>query len=266
MDDAGRTVRLDSPAQRVVSLIPARTDLILALGAADRLITRTAYDEDPRIAGLPSLGDALTPSVEWLVAQRPDLVIAWPDRQLRNVIERLEAADIAVYASRTESLEDVRRSIEHMGALLDLDAAADSLRQRFDDTIAQVRALVAGLPRPVVAYFIGLDPPMAAGPGTFIDELIEIAGGENVFADSPVLWPAVSVEETVVRQPDVVIVSTAGSTPGQVLEHLRSSPGWRSLEAVRAGNVYVVDASLFNRPGPRLMEALRKLAGVFHGS
>ncbi len=260
IDDVGRTVHLETPAARVVSLIPARTDLLLALGAADRLVARTVFDRDPRLAGLPSLGDALTPSVEWLAALQPDLVIAWPDRHTRTIIEQLEAAGVPVYASRVETIEDVRRSIAHAGVLLGLEAAADSVRDRIDAVIAEVRGEVRELDRPSVAYFIGLDPPMAAGPGTFVDEMIGIAGGTNVFSDALSLWPAVSLEQTIARQPDVVIVATGGPAAEGLLARLREMAGWRSLDAVRAGRVHLVDPDLFNRPGPRLIEALRILA------
>jgi len=264
IDDAGRSVHLAAPAQRIVSLIPARTDLILVLGAADRLIARTAFDDDARLAALPSLGDALTPSVEWLVSQRPDLVIAWPDRQTRTVIEQLEAAGIAVYASRTETIEDVRRSTAHIGLLLGLEARADSVRGEIDAAIATVREQVRRRGHPKVAWFIGLDPPMAAGPGTFVDEMIGIAGGTNAFADASSLWPPVSLEEAIVRQPDVVIITIGDATRDSVLARLRAQPGWRALEAVREGRVHVVDPSLFSRPGPRLVHAMPMLAELVH--
>ena len=264
IDDAGRSVRLAAPARRIVSLIPARTDLILAMGAADRLIARTAFDEDPRLETLPSLGDALTPSVEWLVFQQPDLVIAWPDRQTRTIVERLEASGIPVYASRTETIEDVRRSTMHIGVLLGLETVADSLLGEIDGAIAAVREKVRRRGHPKVAYFIGLDPPMAAGPGTFIDEMIGIAGGTNAFSDASSSWPPVSLEEAVMRQPDVVIIAAGNMTRDSVLARLRARPGWRALQAVRQGRVHVVDPSLFNRPGPRLMDAIPQLADLMH--
>lgn len=264
VDDAGRTVRLDAPARRVVSLIPGRTDVILALGAEDRLVARTRYDEDPRIAHLPSLGDALTPSVEWLALQEPDLVIAWPDRQSRSVVTRLDELGIPVYSSGVESIAQARSSILDIGELLGLPDRADSIVRLLDTVLDSVRDAHAEGTRPTVLYLIGLEPPQAAGPGTFIDEMITVAGGRNVLADASALWPSISVEDIMARQPDVVIVSTATEAPAAILENVRARAGWRSLSAVRNGRVHVVDASLMNRPGPALIDAIVVLADAIH--
>jgi len=264
IDDDGRPVRLESPARRIISLIPARTDLILALDAADRLLARTQFDADPRLAALPTISEALAPSVEWLAQQKPDLVIAWPDRQSRSVVTRLEDLGIAVYTSRVETLAELRESVRDLGALLDLTVRADSMTAVLDSAIAATRSAVAGtLPNRVI-YLVGLDPPTAAGQGTFVHELIEIAGGHNVMADVGALWPPVSVEEVLSRQPDVVIVSTTDRTRDHVLSDLRGRPGWRGLDAVQAGRVRVVDANLFNRPGPSLVFAVGALATAIH--
>ncbi|MGH7506196.1 MAG: ABC transporter substrate-binding protein, partial [Longimicrobiales bacterium] len=121
VDDGGDTVRLDAPARRIASLIPAQTDIILALGAADRLIVRTEWDVDPRVADVASVGNALAPSVEWLVVQSPDLVIAWTDEQSRTAVARLRGLGIAVYASRMQTVADVERNVQRVGTLLGLE-------------------------------------------------------------------------------------------------------------------------------------------------
>jgi ABC-type Fe3+-hydroxamate transport system substrate-binding protein len=261
--DDGEPVRLEQPAKRVVSLIPGRTDAILALGAASSLVARTRYDEDPRLADLPSLQDALTPSVEWLVEQQPDLVIAWPDRQSRSVVTRLRDMGIPVYASNVETVEDVRRAVRALGVLLGRTLAADSILATLDTTIAEVRRSVAGLPVVRVMYLIDIDPPMAAGSGTFIDEMIAMAGGENVLHDASSRWPPVSLEQILARQPDLLLVAVETS-PAALLERLRAMPGMSSVEAVREGRIRVLDASLFNRPGPAIIDALRALADAIH--
>ena len=262
-DNTGHVVELPGPAMHVISLVPARTDLILALGAADRLIARTAFDQDPRIADLPSIGDALSPSVEWIATRRPDLVIAWPDAGSRSVVSRLDALGIPVYTSRVETLAELDRTIREVGQLLGLEARADSIDDRLATALAAVRGAVRGRVRPRVLYVIGLDPPVAAGPGTFVEELIEAAGGENVMADSPVRWPQVSVEHVLAADAQVVILATERPR-AEALAELRRRPGWRDLPAVRDGRVHVVDADLFNRPGPSLIGAVASLARVLH--
>jgi iron complex transport system substrate-binding protein len=262
-DDAGREVRLRSPAHRIISLVPARTEAILALGAADWLIARTEYDLDPRVAALPSVGNALNPSVEWLVAQQPDLVIAWADGEARSIVERLTMIGVTVYATRVETLDQLDKSIRDLGTLLGLSTRADSLRWSIADTLGAVRRRVAGEVPVRVLYLVGLDPPLAAGPRTFVHDVIEAAGGANVFGDLAHAWPSISVEEVLRRDPDVIIVSTS-QPAADATSRFAGRPGWRELRAVRSGAVHDVDADLFNRVGPRVGLAASHLAALLH--
>ncbi|MEX1182470.1 MAG: cobalamin-binding protein [Gemmatimonadota bacterium] len=263
VDDAGRIVRLDAPARRVISLIPAQTEIVHVLGGVDRLLARTQWDTDPRLAHLPSVGNALTPSVEWLVAQRPDLVIAWPDGAARTVVGRLSDAGLPVYASRVESLDEIVAMIARIGTLLGRQFAADSLIASVEAQLDSVRAAVAGRERPAVLYLIDRDPVMVAGAGTFVGQLVEVAGGRNIFADLPQFYPQVSLEEVLVRDPDVIIRPTVRPRPNAAAA-LRGLPGWRSLRAVREGRVYEIDVDLYNRPGITVGRAARGLARLIH--
>lgn len=265
IDDAGRTVALDSAARRVISMIPAQTEIVTILAGPSVLVARTRWDMDARLAHLPSIGNALTPSVEWLAARRPDLVIAWPDAQSRDVVQRLGDIGIPVYASRVESVAEIRSMIERLGVLLGADARADSLIAAIDDSLAAVRADVAGRPVPRVLYLLSADPPMIAGPGTFVDDLITIAGGENVFADMQQLWPQVSLEEIVRRQPDVII-RPSDHALDDPLAGLAGAPGWRELDAVRNARVHAVDPDLYNRAGATVAAAARGLADRIHAA
>jgi iron complex transport system substrate-binding protein len=265
VDDAGRTVALGRPARRVISLVPAQTEVVGILAGRDVLIARTQWDRDPALAQLPSIGNALTPSIEWLAAQRPDLVIAWPDAQSRDVVQRLSDIGIPTYASRVESVADIRSMISRLGTLLGADARADSLVVALDAQLDSVRAAVAALPQPTVLYLLNVEPPMVAGPGTFVDDLIRLAGGRNVFADVGQLWPQVSLEEIVRRQPDVIIRPTASGREDPATG-LANRPGWRELDAVRSGRVHAVDPDLYNRAGASVAEAARGLAARIHGS
>ncbi|HEX6134320.1 MAG TPA: helical backbone metal receptor [Longimicrobiales bacterium] len=264
-DDAGRTVALERPARRVISMIPAQTEIVTILAGPDVVIARTQWDADPRLAHLPSLGNALNPSIEWLAAQRPDLVIVWPDAQSRDVVRQLEGTGIPTYASRVESVDEIRSMIERLGVLLGEPARADSLQRAIAAQLHAVRRSVAGRPVPRVLYLLSADPPMIAGPGTFVDDLITIAGGENVFADVGQLWPQVSLEEIVRRQPDVIIRPSDQSLD-EPLAGLAGRPGWRELAAVRRGRVYAVDPDLYNRPGAGVGNAARGLAERIHGA
>jgi iron complex transport system substrate-binding protein len=264
VDDAGRTVVLPAPARRIISLIPTHTEAIELLAGADVLLARTQWDVQPTLAHLPAISDALSPSLEWLAAQRPDLVIAWPDARTRDLVRRLDDIGIPVYASRVESVAEIRSMIQRLGALLDRAARADSLVSSIDAQLDSVRRFVAGRPRPSVLYLLNAEPPMASGPGTFVHELIELAGGTNVFSDLRQLWPQVSLEEIVQRQPDVIL-RPAERALADPLAGMAGRAGWRELHAVRAGRVHGIDPYFFNRPGATVGAAARELAELIHG-
>lgn len=265
-DDAGRTVTLDRPATRIISLVPAQTDVLLSLGVGDRLIARTAFDTQPELAALPSTGNALTPNIEWVAARRPDLVVSWADAQSRSVVARLSELGIATYASAVETLADIEASVLRIGALTGRADAADSIVAAMRAERGAIERAVAGQPRPRVLYIIGLDPPMAAGPGTFVHEAVDIAGGANVFDDAGSRWPLVSMEEVVQRDPEVVVLGIAKTRAAadSVIDRLAGQPGWRELSAFRTGRVHWVDPNIFNRPSPSIVQAMRTLAGLFH--
>lgn len=260
-DDAGREVRLPVPAQRVVSLMPTVTDLLIAMNVHDRLIARTDFDTDPRVASLPSLGGGLTPSVEWLASQRPDLVISWPDQGSRSLVSQLSGIHIPVYSASSQSIADTYRILDNLGVLLGIAPKTDSLSNALESALDSVRTATRELPTVKVAYVVGTDPPMVAAAETFIDELITIAGGRNIFADLK-LWPQVNLEDLLLRAPDVVILADTNTEDPVAM--LRTLGGWRELRAVKEGRVYRVSPYFFNRSGPLMPRAAAQLSTFFH--
>jgi iron complex transport system substrate-binding protein len=265
LDDAGRAVRLAEPAQRVASLVPAITDLIVALGAADRLVARTDYDARPELAAVPSMGGGLNPNLEWLAARRPDLVIGWADRQSRAVVGRLGELGVATYAAEIETVSDILVTARRLGTLLGREAAADSLQRAIADELARTRAVVAGRQPVRALYVVSLEPLIVAGPGTFIHQLLEAAGGRNVAGDAAAQWPHLSLEELVRRAPDAAFLALGPSGP-EAAARLAAHPAWSHTPAVRSGRIFVVDADLYNRPGPDIGRVAALLAGALHPS
>lgn len=263
-DDAGRTVQLAQPATRIVSLMPTVTDLIIAMGHGNHLIARTDYDLDSTIAHLPSIGGGLTPSVEWLAAQKPDLIISWPDHGTRSLVGKMEAVGLNVYAAKTDTLANTFTTIKNLGVLLGDEAAADSLSRSISSALDSVRAAVSARPRVRVAYLLSVAPPTAVGPHTFIDELITIAGGTNVFADVGQLYPEINIEELVRRDPDVIII--ARENADDLRAELATLPVWREMRAVKGGRVHRVSPYDFNRSGPLMPRAARTLADFFRSA
>ncbi len=263
VDDTGREITLTAPAQRVVSLVPSGTDILLALGASHVLVGRTDYDTASELAALPSVGGGLDPSLERLVALNPDFVIAWAEAGPTSLRSQLEPLGVSVFGLRSQDTADVFRSIQRLGHVVGRDSAAVRLAQKVRDALSSVHTSVASRPFPSVLYLVEHDPPMIAGPTTFVGQVIGIAGGTHAFPDVAALWPQISLEEIVRRQPDVIILPSLTSLE-PFIDRLRETPGWRDLRAVRTGRVIQIPPELLSRPGPQLAEAARLLRDRLH--
>lgn len=266
-DDGGRTLRLDRPARRVISLIPSVNETLVAIGATDRLVGRTRYDVAPEIAALPSVGGGIDPSIESIIALRPDVVIGWENDKRRGVADRLDALGVPFLSLRTQDTTDMFRGIVLLGALTGADSRAAALATRLRADFDDVRGSVAGRPRRSVMYVVFDDPASTAGPGTFISQVIGVAGGRSLFDDLDQLWPTVSLEEVVRRDPDVVVLpvdDTTATAAAAAVDALRRRAGWRDVRAVREGRVATVPTNLTSRPGPHLSTAARVLRDAIH--
>lgn len=261
VDDAGRTVRLARPAARVVSIVPAATETLVAIGGGDLLVGRTDFD-DASLEHLPSVGGGLTPSIEVIASLRPDLVIAWEEAGAARVRPRLESLGIPVFAVATLDTADIFATIDRLGRLTGRDAGANALAATLRRELDAVQRSVSGRETPGVLYMISLDPPMVAGPGLFIGELVEVAGGRNIFADVTTPSPQVSLEEIVRRRPDVVIVPASGEGE-KAVEHVKAQPGWRELAASGARFI-ALPADTLHRPGPGIGAATRRIRDAIH--
>ena len=263
-DDAGHTVRLAAPASRVLSLVPSGTEMVVAIAGSGRLVGRTRYDDDPALASLPTVGGGVDPSLEAIVALRPDLVIVWESEAQGSLRGQLGAAGIPTFALQSADTADVFSAMGRLGRLLDRDSAATALATRVRAQLDSVRRAVAGGPTPSVFYVVGVTPAMTAGTSTFVIELLGVAGGRSVFPDIRDGWPTLSLEEIVSRDPDLVLLPVSDD-PTARISTLQRTPGWRELRAVRDGHVVTVSANLVNRPGPRMGEAAAALARAIHG-
>jgi iron complex transport system substrate-binding protein len=205
-DASGRVVRFDRPPTRVLSLVPAVTQMLVELGAGDALVGRTNYDTLAVVRALPSVGGGLQPDLERLLTLRPELVIRFEGAQDPVTGAALDERSIPHLAVRPDRIEDVRTIVRQMGQVMGLIAAADALVADLDRQLEDVRTRVAGAERTRVAYVLGGTPPWVAGPETFIADLLYVAGGENVFADLDRLYGSVSLEELVTRDVNLFIV------------------------------------------------------------
>jgi len=261
-DDLGRFLQLNAPPTRIVSLVPAITELLYALGEGDRLVGRSVWDEQPvQVLEVPSVGDALRADAERVLSRNPDLVILYAGSDNARSVAQFEHLGVPALAIRIDDLADLRRNTLRLGMLLDRDERASELWAAIDRELESVSAATAGLEHPDVYYDIAWPPAITVGSGSYLDTLIAIAGGRNIFHDLGSPSPQVSLEAIVARSPDLVLLP-GGVGGGSVDPHQR--PGWDVVAAVRDGNTRTVDADLLHRLGPRIGEAARSLARVLH--
>lgn len=257
-DDAGRKVTVPSRPERIVSLAPANTEIVAALGGLDRLVGVTTYCDYPaEVADIAKVGDFIQPNLEAIAAARPDLVLVTTGVQA-EIISQLEELGAVVVAIDPQSLNDVFTSIDTVGAVIGEPQAAaetvDSMRVQLDDIGERVENA------PVRCFIeIAQDPLFTAGSGTLLNDLIEHAGGENVVTEAG--YVAYSVEQLVKADPEVYL-ATRGSMSSP--DDIQGRPGYASLAAVSAGRVYVLDDNLVSRPGPRVVEGVRQIAEALH--
>ncbi len=218
VDAEGRSVALEGPARRVVSLVPSVTATILALDAGDRLVGRTDFDTAAVLAHLPTVGGGLGPDLEVLATLDPDLVIRFAGDSDRATPDRLDALGIAHVAVRPEGVEEVIGEVDRVGTLLGLQAGARALAEGMRAGLDSIRAAVAGRPPVATAYLMGGSPPWTAGADTYVGQLMELAGGRNVFDDLDRPWGAVSPEQIATREMDVILLAAGARIDPRLLE------------------------------------------------
>jgi len=268
-DSLGRQVTLAAPAQRIVSLAPSNTEILFAIGAGDQLVGRDEFsDFPPEALEAPSIG-SLYPQVnaEAVVELEPDLVLAAGITNPDDV-EALAGLGLTVYAtSVAANLDDIYHDILAVGTLTGQTDEAETLVADLRARVEAVSARTAGMAeRPRVFYEIdATDPasPWTAGPGSFIDQLLTLAGGTNVGNVGADLYYQISLEELVNQDPDVIVLGSS-TYGGQTPELLAQRAGWENLTAVKNRAVYTFDDNLVSRPGPRVIDGLEALARLIH--
>jgi ABC-type Fe3+-hydroxamate transport system substrate-binding protein len=258
-DDYGRIVRLAAPPRRIVSLNPATTEILFAIGAGSRVVGRTQYDLWPDSARLvPSVGAGMQPNLEAVFERKPDLVVMYASGSDRATADRLTAAGITAAGLRIDKIRDFARVTMLLGQLVGDTLRARAVVDSVTATLDRVRRATAPLPHPTVFMEVWEKPLMAIGGGSFLSELVTIAGGRNIYDSLSAPSPVVTFEDVLQRNPDIVLVGPIER------KHILESPQWRTLPAVRAGRVLAYDTNRVARPSVKLGEAAVSLATLFH--
>jgi iron complex transport system substrate-binding protein len=263
-DGLGRQVDLPRPPKRVVSLAPKNTELMYAIGAGEQLVGVTTYCNYPKPSSkLPKVGGFSPSSVslETLLDLQPDVVLSAGNLQ-RGLIEQLEQLGIPVVALNAESLDDLFDEVELLGQVTQKSQESANCVRQMRARVARVRDLVAAIPedrRVTVFYRVWDEPLTGAGPGSFLGNLIDLAGGRNIVDDVETPYVKLSEEILLERDPEVIIAPSMGSSIVR-RDDLLEQPTWRDIRAIRSGAVYVLDGDLVSRCGPRLVDALEVIA------
>ena len=266
-DDLGRVVMIPEKPVKIVSLAPNNTEMLFALGLAERVVAVSDFsDYPPEAKEKPSIGVYPAPNMEQLIDLSPDLILA-AEIQTEDIILQLEERGFTVFVLAPETLEEVLESITLLGEITGVEEEAFRLVADMRSRIKAVTDKTDSLPqsqRPRVFYIVWHDPLMTAGSGTFQNELIGKAGGINVARDL-IGWATISLEVVIQANPEVMIASFSYVTGEDLsFQVIKEESRLGSTDARQNGRVYGIDESVISRPGPRIVEALELLAQMIH--
>lgn len=269
VDDAGRTVTLARPAQRVVTLAPSLTELVFAAGGGSSVVGTTALSDFPPAARrIARIGDAGRLDVERVLALKPDLLLVWQRGAPSREVAQIAAAGVPVFQLEPRRLDELAGAIERLGVLLGHDAealaSASALRERLD----ALRVRHAGASPVRVFYQVWASPLLTVGGAQIINDVIGLCGGINVFAAAGAVVPAVSVEAVVAADPEAIVTAdeAGGDAPAwQRSPRQPSLAAWRrhpQLTAVRRGWFFTLNGDTISRPGPRIVAGAASMCAL----
>ena len=273
VDDYGYVLNLTSYPDRIVSLAPSNTEILFAIGAGDKVVGVTDYCNYPynfsawiEAGNLTSVGDYWTPNIEAIVALEPDLILAAFAQE--EVVNTLRGMGYKVFVLAPDNIDDILKNIILAGRATnkDIEAAVlvNNLRLRIDAVVSKVADAPS---KPKVYYEVWYDPLWSVGSESWENELIEKAGGTNIFADQNIDYFMPNSEAIIERNPDVIIFPLghgAGPPFWGSFEEVKARPGWEAISAVQNDKLYTIDADIVSRSGPRIVDALETLAEFIH--
>ncbi|MBD2871194.1 ABC transporter substrate-binding protein [Paenibacillus arenilitoris] len=259
-DETGTDVTFEQAPAKVVTLVPSETEAIYAIGGGDAVVGVDEWSNYPEEAlSKPKVGD-MTTNIEAVAALDPDLVLASSSMNT-EAIEKLRELDITVFASDPKTYDAVVAKLENLGKIMDKQAEAAAVANRMREVKQQVTDAVKDAEKKTV--YMEFSPGWTVGSGTFLDELIAIAGGTNIAAGKPD-WYEVSAEEVVTQNPQLIIYPKMEEEPNPIVAGIESRPGWNVIDAVKNKQLHAVENDPLVRVGPRLADGLLEVAKVIH--
>lgn len=262
-DDLGRRVYLANPPRRIISLAPSVTEILFGVGLDAEVVGVTAFcDFPPQAKAKPKIG-ASTPNLEAILGLKPDLVVGNKDFIRPDALAKLEQLRVPVFILAPKSVEDIFLHISTVGRLVGHDKEARAVVQELRNRVHDIRHRTSST-RPVrVFYVVNSDPLISVGSGSFIHQMLELAGGENIVGRVATPYPKVSLEDVLRRDPEVIIfpIGTSEGIPEAEQQRWRK---WASISAVAQNRLRQIPGDLVNRSGPRVIEGIEGLAKIFH--
>jgi len=272
VDDRGYVLNLTSYPRRIISLAPSNTEILFAVQAGDKVVGVTNQCNHPynfsawfKAGDMTSVGDYWTPNMEAIVALKPDLILAAFAQE--EVVNTLRGMGYKVLVLDPDNIDDILRDILLVGRVTDRNVEAAILVNDLKRRIDTVSRKVAGATsKPKVYYEVWYDPIWTVGSEGWENELIEKAGGINIFADQKIKYFEASSEAIIQHNPDVIIfpLGRAGPPFWGSFDQVKARPGWDAMNAVRNNRLYTIDEDIISRPGPRIVDALEALARIIH--
>lgn len=261
-DEAGRRVRLPLKIERIVSLAPNLTEIVYAVGGGGQLVGVTEYCDYPAAAkNIAKVGDTMHPSIERILALKPQIVLVSTASQLEAFTRQLDEQGVAVYVNNPSSLDEVFRSIESLGSLFGNQNVAASVVADLRKRAAAVEAATSNVKPVKVFYQVSNEPLYTIGRDAYLTDLLRRAGGISVTADVPGAFPRFSDEAALASRPEAIILPTGGSMG---TANSKVAPALKNSPAVLNDRVYKINEDLLQRPGPRLIDGLSQIARALH--
>lgn len=261
-DDFGNKVTIEKSPEKIISLAPSHTEILFNLGLDAKIAGVTTYCDYPEEAKTKEIvGDYTAINLEKIIEINPDLVLIYGpgDEESNN---RLKEAGITILGFMPESIDQVIDTIKKIGEITEKAEEAKEVTDKMIEKRDSIVEKVKDKDKVKVFYEIWHDPLMAAGPGSFMDELMTIAGGDNIAKDAEGQYPQFDIEQLIERNPEVYL--TSKDSEEKTVESIKARPGYEDITAIKEGNIYILDPNIVSRPGPRIVEALELVAKAIH--
>lgn len=264
IDEVGRKVTFSFPPKRIVSLAPNITEILFSLGLDREIVGVSIHCDFPEKAkSKAKVGSYISLDFEKIVFLKPGLVIATGAGNTRDMVGRLEKLGFPTYVIYPKNFNDILQSIGHLGQVVNREKEARGIIQEMKKRRQKVVELTKDLPRLRVFIQIGDTPIVTVGRGSFADDLIRLAGGENIAGQEKGVYPRFGIEDVLKRAPDVILISSM-NPKGEYQKILQQWARWETIPAVKHGRIHLIDSDLIDRPSPRIIDGLEEIARILH--